>query len=1689
LYDHEVRKPENPKKLKSNTMEIKFYLKKSFAIALLAILMLLPGLGFGQASMLNYAFSTAKPIIPEDMSSGTTQLIAGTSVDIVSAITDIGFNFNFMGVSYSQFSTNSNGQMRLGSTAIYKNNINSSGPSWPIMVPITGNNYLLSSGKVHYKVIGIIPNRVLIVEWKDLRIPYGTTGTGSQIQALLYETSGKIVFKYGTVSNNATPATTRAILISSSNVVPTVKRLNADMITFSNSAEYPATTFTMNDANTALLNSRSYTFTPPVAPNAPASLTFSNVSQGAMTLNWPDVTGETGYEVFRSDDGGLNYIKVASPLANAITYTQTPLVAGTTYFWRVYALNEGQSSYVQASQATNAAGSITSAATGGLWSSTTTWSGGVVPGVNDNVTIADGATVTINGNVPCGNLTVGQGTSGILIFDGTARTFTVNGSVTVATGASFNAGTAVQTHKIYIGGSANTDLYTGNLTVNGSLDFGSATGKANITFFGLPNAVISGTSGTLNFNTGNTLNKGAITATASVTPPVLDIQRTFTVLGANTSGFLTTHTAGVLKISGTFTGTNPVFATAAYSIPAVGGLWLNNPNFTIGGLAGSPMNNGLLSISNGIYNIGTLAGHTMGGAATGSVFIFEGGTTNIASSLDLGLNISTLYISGSAIINVTTAGNTTKTGFGFGSSSNVINISGGTINLVQSGSKESYNVGGTNPSITGGTLNVGTSATAASFSFYVTGSIPNLVIDNSTNAKTAMVRWATPVTTIYGTATLMSGTTLSYLSNTYSIAFRSTILNNGTLNAIGTLIFQGSVPQTLSGNITNNQIGNLIIDNASGVTITPSVQINSGLTLKSGTLACGGTLTLGLGATSSFDFINTNGGFSVAPTLNYGSFRNTFTYNGTLPQTTGPELPANAIGTDSRLTINNPAGVLLNSPLSILNLTLTAGALTTSSTNLLTIIQASGILRTSGYINGPLIQRLYANTLGNFAYTWPLGKSSYTPFELVNPTTNAGGTVDIQAEVFDANSGGTPGTGIGSLNTDRYWESSITAGAANFTNTTVRVTDAVNIPTSYVLGRSTTKTGTYNQVGNTIVGTTLLSNPLNTLGFFTIGAPCTNPTSGGQIAAPTVTTGCSPFDPNTITSSVLPLGHIGTLEYKWQQSTTSSSSGFSDIVNSNVITYDPAALSMTTWFKRLARVTCQGSWTGAVESNVVMMTVNPVSVGGTVTGGATVCAGTNSTLLTLNGQTGTIINWESSTDGTTWTTIANTASTYTVTNLMATTQYRAVVQSGVCSSAISASATVTVNPVSVGGTVTGGATVCASTNSTLLTLNGQTGTIINWESSPDGTTWTPFAIANTAATYTVTDLTATTQYRAVVQSGACSSANSVSATVTVNPFPSAAATITGSLTYSPGTLGNVYSVAAIPNATSYTWAYSGTGVTINGTGNSVTLDFAAGATGGSLTVLGHNACGDGAVSVAVGLVPIITVNLKVFLEGPFNGTAMNTTLNTNTLIPGIQPYGTIYGTTNNAIPADVVDWVLVELRQAIDPANAGSGTIFAQRAAFLKSNGTIVDLDGTSHVLFNNALLTPGNNLYVVIRHRNHLAIMSAVSPGLLAGVYSYDFTLSGNVYGASNGYKLIIGKTMMATGDANSDGIVNSIDYTDWAINYQKPLGYGKADFGFDGLINSLDYTSWAMSYSSSSDSKLKTAILLPTYFSNVPK
>ncbi|MCC6818518.1 MAG: hypothetical protein IT245_06495, partial [Bacteroidia bacterium] len=74
------------------------------------------------------------------------------------------------------------------------------------------------------------------------------------------------------------------------------------------------------------------------------------------------------------------------------------------------------------------------------------------------------------------------------------------------------------------------------------------------------------------------------------------------------------------------------------------------------------------------------------------------------------------------------------------------------------------------------------------------------------------------------------------------------------------------------------------------------------------------------------------------------------------------------------------------------------------------------------------------------------------------------------------------------------------------------------------------------------------------------------------------------------------------------------------------------------------------------------------------------------------------------------------------------------------------------------GTITGGnVTVCSGTNSTTLTLTGLSGSVVRWEKSLDNFLTAATNVTSTSSSLTVTSLTTTTYFRAVVNtSGGCS---------------------------------------------------------------------------------------------------------------------------------------------------------------------------------------------------------------------------------------------------------------------------------------------------------------------------------------------
>lgn len=200
-----------------------------------------------------------------------------------------------------------------------------------------------------------------------------------------------------------------------------------------------------------------------------------------------------------------------------------------------------------------------------------------------------------------------------------------------------------------------------------------------------------------------------------------------------------------------------------------------------------------------------------------------------------------------------------------------------------------------------------------------------------------------------------------------------------------------------------------------------------------------------------------------------------------------------------------------------------------------------------------------------------------------------------------------------------------------------------------------------------------------------------------------------------------------------------------------------------------------GDMPGDITSSTTILTrsieISGASSGWVSGGDINVCSGSNSTTLTLNSYTGSIVRWESSFDNffTTGTTISSTSASITVTNLTKTTYYRAIVNSTSptsCSNLATSSVFLSVKPTNAGTIFAVNNSICSGGQAE-LTLSGQQGNVNKWQRSTDNINWTDISntttslnqIVNTAGTY---------YYRVQVQTPNCGAAvNSTAKTITV----------------------------------------------------------------------------------------------------------------------------------------------------------------------------------------------------------------------------------------------------------------------------------------------------------------------------------
>ncbi|HEX8460969.1 MAG TPA: T9SS type A sorting domain-containing protein, partial [Segetibacter sp.] len=456
------------------------------------------------------------------------------------------------------------------------------------------------------------------------------------------------------------------------------------------------------------------------------------------------------------------------------------------------------------------------------------------------------------------------------------------------------------------------------------------------------------------------------------------------------------------------------------------------------------------------------------------------------------------------------------------------------------------------------------------------------------------------------------------------------------------------------------------------------------------------------------------------------------------------------------------------------------------------------------------------------------------------------------------------------------------------------------------------------------------------------------------------------------------------------------------------------------------RVTANGC-NGPSAQVTRTVTISPATVGGSIAGSTTVCYGTNTGTLTLSGYTGSIVGWESSIDnGVTWSSISNTTNTYTYNNIAQKTLYRALVQSGGCSSAYSALATLNVTPV-LTATIAGTASVCQNAASPTITFTGADGTApytftykINTGANQiittsTGSSVTILAPTNAAGTFTYTLVS--------ISSGTCTQAKSGSATITVTA-QTAAGSVAGSTTVCPGNNSGTLTLSG--NTGSVTrWEYNNgaTWTTIANTGTSITYTNLTEATQ-YRAVVQNGSCA--AVNSA-------TATISIYTYGRWTGDidtlwnvagnwqcGMIPTLATNVIIPaGRTNYpvikSTIVGMSNNL---NIETGATITIRSGLLQI---AGTVTATGANIRATEGK-VEFIGT-------AFQTIPDNLFY-LKTIKDLVITNAADvtlAGALRVTNSVGFGSVDNSLFFSNGYLTLV---------SNAIGTANVHDVTNGGVN-----------------------------------------------------
>ncbi|MFN4993809.1 MAG: hypothetical protein ACK5FU_04065, partial [Bacteroidota bacterium] len=816
--------------------------------------------------------------------------------------------------------------------------------------------------------------------------------------------------------------------------------------------------------------------------------------------------------------------------------------------------------------------------------------------------------------------------------------------------------------------------------------------------------------------------------------------------------------ASTWDINAVPTVSNSVIIPNGYSVSIPTGSAFACNDLTISSGGSLTANNNVLNISGSLSLNGAL---NIGGGSVNITGIANGGLTVAATTGTLAIT------SGNLTIGASGGSNRTLNLLG------ILNISGGVLNINGNfivANSSSFSQTGGNINIDG---NSGTAATSVPSGTHLVS-----INTNNVNCSAGILTIIDPPHSSYAATSthslrITASASTSCFSGTHTIRLGDGVsAESGNISGFcldtkrsGVVPIRNLVVN--GGNVSGRWASTSFSTGSFGLHVTGSLTINSGSEFRhisNCQLALGGNIINNGTMTSAWPLTLGGIGYIVTNAQDIsgvGLFRNNTTAS------TGAFTSVSlANGTGLTLSTLNQ-NFVFTSTLSIAALNILG------NTNTVTISSTGTLSRTTGYIAGKL--GLNYTTGSNISKTFDVGSSSnYLPVTITFPVVSAAGIFTV-----GVNTGDHPQIASSCIDANktinRNWSFNSTLLPTNYNVTLSYLSSDSDPAFSSTNARLQINNGTsWNGASTGTVGATSANfSNLNSIGDIQMGE--FNPVTVGISIAASSSIIC----PGTnVTFTATPSNGGSSPVYQWKKNGSNVGTNSTTYSDNTINNNDQITCTIT------SSLVC--AVIPSVVSNIITMTVTPQTVAGSISGGGSpICSGSSGPSLSLAGNTGNVLRWQSSTSPfTSWNNISNTTTSLLTGTLTQSTAFRAVVQNGACNILNTDSVSVLVTPATAGGSVSGGTSICTGSTSGTLTLSGNTGNVVRWESAvAPFTTWT--SISNTTTTHTSGALTQTTQFRAVVQSGTCPEANSSTTTVTVTPA-TAGGSVSGGTTICSG---------------------------------------------------------------------------------------------------------------------------------------------------------------------------------------------------------------------------------------------------------------------------------------------------------------